>query len=229
MRFTPAESTQFLAQMTGLSLTEAEVAALDRRTEGWIAGLQMAALSLRQREAVDAAQFIADFSGSHRYIIDYLVDEVLQRQPAKVQTFLLFTSILDRLCATLCDAVVGRSQRSDEVLEYLERANLFINPLDDQRQWYRYHPLFADLLRQRLQQTYPDQVAALHLSASLWFEQAGLSGPAIRHALAAQAFDRASILVEQIAPAMIQRSELTGLLALVDNIPELRRCRRGRC
>ncbi len=228
LRFTQTESAQFLTQMTSLSLTAAEVEALDRRTEGWIAGLQMAALSLRQQEATAIAQFIEDFSGSQRYIMDYLVDEVLQRQPVEVQTFLLYTSILDRLCASLCDAVVGMSEnanigtpkQSDEILEYLEHANLFINPLDNQRQWYRYHHLFADLLRHRLQQTYSDQVAGLHLSASQWYEQAGFIGPAVRHALAAQAFDRVANLVEQVAPAMIQRSELAMLHNWLETLPE---------
>ncbi len=238
LRFTPAESARFLEQMTGLSLTAAEVAALDRRTEGWIAGLQMAALSLRQRETVAVTQFIEDFSGSHHYIMDYLVDEVLQQQPAEVQTFLLHTSILDRLCGPLCEAILrggevpggGRdfapppvapdAPRAQELLAYLEHANLFINPLDDQRRWYRYHPLFAELLRQRLQQAYPDRVAALHLSASQWYEQAGLTGPAVRHALAAQAFGRAATLVEQVAPAMIERSELPRLLTWLETLPE---------
>jgi LuxR family maltose regulon positive regulatory protein len=228
LRFTPAEIAQFLERMTELNLAADEVAVLDRRTEGWIAGLQMAALSLRQREAVDVARFIEDFSGSQRYIMEYLVDEVLQGQPAEVQTFLLYTSILDRLCASLCGAVVETSERvnvgtlqaSNKVLAYLERANLFIIPLDDRRQWYRYHPLFADLLRLRLQQTYPDQVAKLHLSASEWYEQAGLTGPAVRHALAVQAFDRAAALVEQVAPAMIMRSELSRLLTWLDALPE---------
>ncbi len=198
LRFTPAESAQFLAQMTGLSLTEAEMTALDQRTEGWIAGLQMAALSLRQREAIDAAQFIEDLSGSQRYIMDYLVGEVLQGESAEVQAFLLYTSILDRLCASLCDTVVGTLehanvgtlQPSNEILVYLERSNLFIIPLDDQRQWYRYHPLFSDLLRQQLQQTYSDQVAKLHLSASQWYDQAGFTSRAVQHALSAQAFNR---------------------------------------
>ncbi len=244
LRFTPAETARFLEQMTDLSLTEAEVAALDRRTEGWIAGLQMAALSLRQREAAAVSQFIEEFSGSHHYIMDYLVDEVLQGQPAEVQTFLLYTSILDRLCGPLCDTVLGvrnkpvpaaprgpgglgghrgpdsLSADSQSLLEYLEHANLFITPLDDQRQWYRYHPLFADLLRHRLQQAYPDRVAPLHLSASHWYEQAGLTGPAVRHALAAQAYGRAATLVEQVAPAMIERSELARLLTWLGALPE---------
>jgi LuxR family maltose regulon positive regulatory protein len=236
LRFTLAESADFLAQMTGLRFTEAEVAALDRRAEGWIAGLQMAALSLRQREVAAVAQFIEDFSGSHRYIMDYLVDEVLQQQPAEVQTFLLVTSILDRLCAPLGEALL-RSEaapdsdrgtpptlpdaaRAQALLGYLEQANLFINPLDERRQWYRYHSLFAELLRHRLHQTYPDQVASLHLRASRWHEQEGLIGPAVRHALAAQAFGRAATLVEQAAPAMIERSELARLLTWLDTLPE---------
>jgi LuxR family maltose regulon positive regulatory protein len=224
LRFTPAETARFLEQMTDLSLTAAEVAALDRRTEGWIAGLQMAALSLQQREAAAVSEFIEEFSGSHHYIMDYLVDEVLQQQPAEVQTFLLYTSILDRLCGPLCDTVLGvRNQEfrdSQSLLEYLEHANLFITPLDDQRQWYRYHPLFAGLLRHRLQQAYPDRVAPLHLSASHWYEQAGLTGPAVRHALAAQAFGRAARLVERVAPAMIERSELPRLLTWLGALPE---------
>jgi LuxR family maltose regulon positive regulatory protein len=228
LRFTLAESAQFLSQMTGLRLTAAEVAALDRRTEGWIAGLQMAALSLQQRDATAVDQFIKDFSGSYRYIMDYLVDEVLQGQPAEVQTFLLNTSILDRLCAPLCDAVVERLddlngsmfQSSGEILEYLEHANLFIIPLDDQRHWYRYHPLFADMLRHRLQLTSPDRVSQLHESASQWYEQAGLTAPAVGHALAAQAFDKVAALVEQAAPVLIQRSELARLLTWLEALPK---------
>jgi LuxR family maltose regulon positive regulatory protein len=155
---------------------------------------------------------------------------VLQGQPAEVQTFLLYTSILDRLCGPLCEAILAGSEapppaapgasRAQALLAYLEHANLFIHPLDDQRDWYRYHPLFADLLRQRLNQTYPDQASALHLSASQWYEQAGLTGPAVRHALAAQAFGRAAMLVERVAPAMIQRSELARLLTWLNTLPD---------
>lgn len=196
LRFTQAETAQFLEQMTHLNLATEDVATLDRRTEGWIAGLQMAALSLQQREGSAVPHFIEDFSGSHRYIMDYLVDEVLRGQPAEVQTFLLYTSILDQLCSPLCEAILEGAETLDnrqdnslsseasgavtaqERLTYLEHANLFITPLDDQRYWYRYHRLFADLLRLRLQQTYPNQVASLHLSASHWYEQAGLTGRA---------------------------------------------------
>ncbi len=223
LRFTPIETAQFLQQMTGLNFTAEEIYALDLRIEGWIAGLQMAALSLQQREEADATQFIEDFTGSHRYIMDYLVDEVLQQQPAEVQTFLLYTSILDQLCGPLCEAVLKGSEaprKAQELLEYIEHANLFIHPLDSQRYWYRYHHLFADLLRHRLILTYPDQLAALHLRASVWYEEAGLNGPAVQHALAAQAFGRAAMLVEQVAPAMIQQSKLARLLTWLDKLPE---------
>jgi LuxR family maltose regulon positive regulatory protein len=238
LRFNQTESAKFLQQMTGLSLTAAEVAALDRRTEGWIAGLQMAALSLRQREATDIAQFIEDFSGSHRYIMDYLVEEVFRQQPPEVKTFLLYTSILEQLCGPLCEAILLGGEASaisrdvapppmmpgahsaQALLENLEHANLFIHPLDDQHHWYRYHPLFADLLRLRLQQTYPDRVDALHLSASRWYEQAGLPNPAVQHALTAKAFSRAAIMVEHVAPAMVERSELVRFLGWVEALPE---------
>jgi LuxR family maltose regulon positive regulatory protein len=213
LSFTREETIRFLEQVANLSLNIEEVAALDRQIEGWIAGLQMAALSLRQREASAVKQFIKDFTGSHRYIMDYLVDEVLQGQPAEVQTFLLYTSILDQLCGPLCEAVLQRDESprtAQEMLAYLEHANLFIYPLDNQRNWYRYHQLFADLLRQRLSRTYPEKVTTLHLSASQWYEQAGFIDQAVQHAVAAQAFDRAAALVEQVAPAMIQRSELPG-------------------
>ncbi len=238
LRFTQAETAQFLEQTTELDLTAAEVAALERRTEGWIAGLQMAALSLRQRGPAAVAQFLEAFSGSHRYIMDYLVDEVLQGQAAEVQTFLLYTSILERLCGPLCAALVrggeapasGRDLAAPAVapdaataqarLAYLEQANLFITPLDDQRHWYRYHALFAELLRHRLNQLYPDRVGALHLSASRWYEQAGLTDPALHHALAAQAFGRAATLLEQVAPAMIEHGEFARLLTCLEALPE---------
>jgi LuxR family maltose regulon positive regulatory protein len=238
LRFTQAETALFLEQMTGLRLSAAEVTALDQRIEGWIAGLHLAALSLYQRGEVAASQFIEAFSGSHRYIMDYLVDEVLQQQPVEVQTFLLYTSILDRLCGPLCAALVcggaapdsGRGWAAPPVapdaataqarLAYLEQANLFITPLDDQRHWYRYHALFADLLRHRLDQLYPDLVATLHLRASHWYEQVGLTDPALHHALAAQAFGRAAALLEQVAPTMMQHSELARLLTWIDMLPE---------
>ncbi len=176
LRFTPVEAAEFLNRMMGLNLRDADVAALEARTEGWIAGLQMAALSLQQQDATAAAKFIEEFSGSHRYIMDYLVDEVLQGQPAEVQNFLLYTSVLDQLCSSLCESILPGDVRginpspivlnvnkAQEILIYLEHANLFITPLNDQRHWYRYHHLLADLLRHRLSQIYPDQVPTLHL------------------------------------------------------------------
>ena len=148
LRFTPAETTEFLNRMMGLGLAAEDIAALETRTEGWIAGLQLAAISMRGHD--DASGFIRSFTGSHGFVLDYLVEEVLERQPESVQTFLLRTSILERLCGPLCDAVLpGSSASGQATLEYLERANLFIVSLDNERRWYRYHHLFAELLRQR--------------------------------------------------------------------------------
>ena len=152
LRFTPAEAAEFLNRVMGLNLSAEDIAALENRTEGWIAGLQLAAISMQGHQ--DTASFIKSFTGSHHFVLDYLVEEVLQRQPESVQTFLLRTSILDRLCGPLCDAVLpDPSASGQEILEYLEHANLFIVPLDNERRWYRYHHLFAELLRQRLQQS----------------------------------------------------------------------------
>jgi LuxR family maltose regulon positive regulatory protein len=179
LRFTPAEAAAFLNQGMGLNLTEEAIAALDLRTEGWIAGLQLAALSVQGR--ADTADFIHSFTGSHRFVMDYLLEEVLHQQPQPIQTFLLHTSILDRLCGPLCDAVMGilpdGPPSGQETLERIEQANLFLIPLDSQRRWYRYHHLFGDLLRQRLSQRVVAaaenplaDVATLHLRASQWFE-----------------------------------------------------------
>ena len=214
LRFTPAEAADFLNCVMGLRISESDIAALETRTEGWIAGLQLAALALQGASSTqthqDAHHFIKSFTGSHRFVLDYLVEEVLLQQPEHVQTFLLRTSILDRLCGALCDAVMlDPATPGQATLEYLEHANLFMIPLDNERRWYRYHHLFADLLRQRLNQTgsiTPDQarqhVAELHLRASCWFEQEGSSADAIRHAFAAGYFERAANLVEREWPAM---------------------------
>ena len=185
LRFTPAEAAEFLNQVMGLSLSPAEMAALEARTEGWIAGLHLAALSMQGR--TDTAAFVETFSGSHRFVLDYLVEEVLQRQPAGVQDFLLRTAILDRLCGPLCDAVLQDASASgQDTLAYLERANLFIVPLDNERRWYRYHHLFGELLRQRLHQQLPaDAIAGLHIRASLWYEANDLELEAFQHAAAA--------------------------------------------
>ena len=191
LRFTPAEAAEFLNQVMGLNLSAEDIAALETRTEGWIAGLQLAALSMQGHR--DAASFIKSFTGSHHFVLDYLVEEVLQQQSESVQTFLLRTSILDRLCGPLCDAVLlDPSASGQETLEYLEHANLFIVPLDNERRWYRYHHLFADVLRMHLKAEQPDQVSALHRRASEWYEHNGSMDNAIRHALAAGDFERAA-------------------------------------
>ncbi len=227
LRFTPDQVTEFLNQVMGLDLSADDVAALASRTEGWIAGLQMAAASMQGQE--DVAGFIQAFTGSDRYILDYLVEEVLQRQPNHVQTFLLQTAILDRLTGPLCDAVTGRLEIRDQattnlqsqaILEYLESSNLFIVPLDNERQWYRYHRLFADLLRKRLHQSQPDLVQTLHRRASAWYEQNGSMAEAIDHALSAGDFERAAHLVEQVAEATLMRSEIATFLGWVEALPD---------
>src|SRR3989441_8336742 len=180
LRFTPSEAAGFLNQGMGLNLSAEDITALETRTEGWIAGLQLAALSLQGHQ--DTISFIKSFTGSHHFVLDYLVEEVLGQQPESIQTFLLRTSILDRLCGPLCDAVVLDSSASGQAtLEYIEHANLFLVPLDNERRWYRYHQLFADLLRQRLQQSAASSmrderkgVAELHIRASQWYEDNGL-------------------------------------------------------
>jgi LuxR family maltose regulon positive regulatory protein len=194
LRFTAAEVAAFLNDVMGLGLSATDVTALDDRTEGWIAGLQMAALSLQGRD--DAPTFIQAFRGSHRFILDYLVEEVLDRQPGDVQDFLHQTAVLDRLTAPLCDSLTGRAD-SQAVLTRLERANLFLVPLDDERLWYRYHHLFADLLRSRLERTQTGQVAALHRRASAWYEERGLLVEAVTHALAAHDVERVARLAEE--------------------------------
>ncbi|MGZ6316620.1 MAG: LuxR C-terminal-related transcriptional regulator [Anaerolineales bacterium] len=195
LRFTPSEAAEFLNQVMGLNLSGEDVAALEARTEGWIAGLQLAAISMRGHQ--DTAGFIKSFTGSHYFVLDYLIEEVLQQQSESVQAFLLVTSILDRMCGSLCDAVLCDSSVSgQETLEYLEHANLFIVPLDNERRWYRYHHLFADLLRQRLQQTTAISTAELHTRASQWYEDNGLEIEAFQHAAAANDMERAERLIE---------------------------------
>src|SRR6266702_4265513 len=207
LRFTPGEAAAYLNGVMGLVLTARDVAALEGRTEGWIAALQLAALSMQGRE--DTAAFIAGFAGDDRYIVDYLAEEVLQRQPEHVQHFLLQTSILDRLSGPLCDAVTGQAGGKAK-LAALERANLFLVPLDDRRRWYRYHQLFADVLQAHLLDEQADNVAVLHSRASGWFERNGEPAEAIRHALAAEDFEGAANLAELAIRAMAQaRQEAT--------------------
>jgi len=217
LRFTSDEAAVFLNEVMELRLSARDIAALESRTEGWIAGLQLAALSMQGHN--DVSGFIHAFSGSHRHVLTYLAEEVLERCPEGTLNFLLQTSILDRLCGPLCDAVTGQ-HGGQSTLEKLEQANLFTVPLDNEGNWYRYHHLFAEVLRARLQQTQPDLTPELHRRASEWYEQGGQLAEAVNHALVAQAFDRAGTLVEQVAPAMIQRSELARLLAWLAALPD---------
>ncbi|MDX6372510.1 MAG: hypothetical protein QOD98_1498, partial [Nocardioidaceae bacterium] len=199
LRFTAEETTAYLADATGLDLDAHDVESLSARTEGWIASLQLAALSLRGR--ADPSRFIAGFAGDDRYVVDYLVEEVLDRQSSEVRDFLLGTSILERLTGPLCDAVTDTSGGS-QMLESLERRNLFVVPLDDRRRWYRYHHLFADVLRAHLLAEQPERVPELHRRASAWFQEAGEPVDAVRHALAAPDVERAAELVELAVPAL---------------------------
>ena len=205
LRFTPSEAAEFLNRVMGLDLSAEDITALETRTEGWIAGLQMAALSIQGRS--DAAGFIQAFTGSHRFVLDYLVEEVLQRQPERARSFLLQTAILDKLCGALCDAVTGQ-KHGKGMLERLERGNLFVVPLDDERQWYRYHHLFADVLQAHLLEEQPDQLPALHRRASEWYEENGSRSDAIRHALCAEDFEWAADLIELAGPMV--EDELPG-------------------
>ena len=220
LRFSSSEAAEFLNQVMGLGLTGEDVATLETRTEGWIAGLQMAALSMRGRKDVTA--FIRTFSGSHRFILDYLAEEVLDRQPSDIQEFLLKTCILERMTTPLCDAVLSLSTSADSqrILEYLEHDNLFVVPLDDERRWYRYHRLFADLLRQRLQREKPELVPEMHRRAGEWYEQNGLIAEAGRHALAAGDFERAARLIERAGWEMLMRGACLTLLGWIDAFPD---------
>ena len=217
LRFTPAEAATYLGETMGLTLTAQDVAALEGRTEGWIAALQLAALSMQGRE--DVAGFIAGFAGDDRYVVDYLLEEVLQRQPDRVHAFLLQTCILGRLSGPLCDAVTGQGG-GKAMLEALDRGNLFLVPLDDRRQWYRYHHLFADVLQARLLDEQPDQVPGLHLRASAWFQRNGEQSVAIGHALAAEDFHRAADLVERAVTAMSQTRQEAAVRGWLELIPD---------
>jgi LuxR family transcriptional regulator, maltose regulon positive regulatory protein len=241
LRFTPAEAAAFLKQVMDLNLSAEQVAALEKRTEGWIAGLQLAALSMRGRE--DVARFVKAFAGNNRYVVDYLVEEVLQRQPERVRSFLLQTSILDRLSGPLCDAVLGvgdwvmgdrreanssdiqhptpnTQAYSQRILEHLEHANLFIVPLDNERLWFRYHHLFAEVLSAHALREQPTQIPILHQRASAWYADNGLPADAIRHALAAKDFARAAGLVELAWPAMDGRFQAATWLNWAKVLPD---------
>jgi LuxR family maltose regulon positive regulatory protein len=234
LRFTRDEGAAFLTDVMGLDLSAADLAALDARTEGWIAALQLAALSMQGR--TDRSGFIAAFTGSHRHVVDYLITEVIQLQPEPVQAFLVQTSILDRLCAPLCDAVIGwgagnggedgvhaipvsHPQGGQTILEYLEHANLFTVPLDEERRWYRYHHLFADFLRGQLHQSRPEQVAGLHRRAAAWLAEHGLVAAAVGHALAGCDFEQAAYLVEHHAETLWLRGEVATVEGWIAALP----------
>ncbi len=220
LRFTPAEAAEFLNQVMSLNLSPEDIAALETRTEGWIAGLQLAALSMQGHQ--DTAGFIKSFTGSNHFVLDYLIEEVLLQLPEHIRNFLLQTAILDILCAPLCNAVTERED-GKEMLDTLERSNLFLIPLDDKRQLYRYHHLFADVLRMHVIEAQPEQVSSLHQRASAWFERNSLRSDAIRHALAAKDIERAAGLIELAWPAaeegsILQTLWLTWVKALPDEL-----------
>ncbi|MBK6764170.1 MAG: tetratricopeptide repeat protein [Micrococcales bacterium] len=217
LRFSPQEAGEYLGAATGRDLDPADVEALEQRTEGWIAALQLAALSLQGRE--DVTRFVAGFTGDDRYVVDYLVEEVLQRQPEQIRDFLLRTSILDRLCGPLCDAVTGQAG-GRSTLQALDRANLFLVPLDDTRQWYRYHHLFGEVLQTHLLDEHPDDVRELHGRASRWYDDAGEPVPAVRHALAAGDAERAADLMELALPALRRDRQDAVMLQYLDALPK---------
>jgi LuxR family maltose regulon positive regulatory protein len=217
LRFTPSETAEFLNQVMGLSLTTEDIAALETRTEGWIAGLQLAALSMQGNQ--DVHGFIQAFTGDHQYIVDYLIEEVLQRQPESIRDFLLQTSILDRLNGPLCDAVTGQPGGKAR-LETLQRGNFFLIPLDDKRHWYRYHHLFADVLHMHLMTEQPDQVPDLHRRASEWYEQNDSPADAICHAYAAKDFSRIAGLAETTWQTMYESFQSVAWLGWVKHLPD---------
>ncbi len=218
LRFTEAEVAAFLNDLMGFDLSPEDIAALEARTEGWVASLQLAAISMQGRS--DRHEFIANFSGSHRYVIDYLVDEVMARYPEEVQSFLRKTSILERFCAPLCDAIVNEEGMAAKgMIDYLDRSNLFLIPLDDHRKWYRYHHLFADFLLQRFREEEPERIPELHRRASQWYETEGLMDEAIRHALTAHDLVNATRLVNAIAASLVVRKRSHKVLEWVDQLP----------
>lgn len=217
LRFTEEETAEFLERVMRLDLSLGNVAALHLRTEGWVAGLQLVALSLSGRD--DVGRLVESFTGSHRYILDYLIEEVFENQSREVQDFLLRTSILDRFTASLCDRVADRSDSRDVLLS-LEHANLFIVPLDESREWYRYHHLFAELLRHRLALGGREQISRLHRLASGWYADNGFSGEAIDHALAASDWGRAAALITDVEGQMLKRGEVVTLLGWLRALPD---------
>jgi LuxR family maltose regulon positive regulatory protein len=220
LQFTTEEAAAFLNRSMGLDLSASDVAALEERTEGWIAGLQMAALALQPHEGDGTSRLIEGFSGRHHYVLDYLTDEVLRRQPAAIQAFLLHTCVLERMCGALCEAVVGDrgeqpgeargSENAQGVLERLERSNLFIVPLDEERTWYRYHRLFAELLRARLREAWPERVPELHRRAAAWYEADGFASDAVYHARKTGEYNLAADVIGRVIQVATTWSRLDG-------------------
>ncbi|MAU01959.1 MAG: hypothetical protein CL608_32895 [Anaerolineaceae bacterium] len=233
LRFSADETAAFLNETMGLSLAAADVAALETRTEGWVAALQMAALSLNGRHAQTHHSFITSFAGSHRYLVDYLLDEVFSQQPPATQTFLLKTAVLNRLTGPLCDALLQEASTGSgdadpaasgqQILVALESANLFLTPLDEERKWYRYHHLFAEFLLHRLQQEQSVLVPELHRRASFWFEQAGLVDEAFRHAQQAQDMARAAQLLDRVGVHFLRQGAVNRILRWLEMLPEAQR------
>jgi LuxR family maltose regulon positive regulatory protein len=227
LRFTLDEAGAFFEQVMGLRLTRDQVAELEARTEGWVTGLQLAGLSLKDHE--HPAALIETLAGTHRYILDYLMQDVFSDLPPSLQTFLLRVSILERLSPGLCDAVVGdldgqgdpgAPRRSKEILEFIDASNLFITPLDSQRQWYRFHPLFADFLRDRLATQGAGELPDLHRRAAGWYAEHGLLSEAVDHSLAGGGIDRAADLIQAQAKDLLRRGEITTLSRWTAALPE---------
>ena len=217
LRFTQEEAGIFLRSVMGLPLSDQDIAALEGRTEGWAVGLQLAGLSMQKQ--ADLSSFIADFSGSHRHILDYLTDEVLQQQPEDIRNFLLQTALLDRLSSPLCDALTARND-SNKVLAHLEAANLFLIPLDEERRWYRFHHLFGELLRNQLARSQPQLIPELHRRASLWYEENGDALAAIEHALQDTDLTQAARLIEHHSIMKLYQGEVTPVVGWFDRLPE---------
>ena len=216
LRFTTDEARAFFAERMGLELSESDLATLVARTEGWPAVLQLAGLSLAGR--TDVPSHVRDFAAAHRYVLDYVVEEVLTGLPPETQGFLLRTSILDRLCGSLCEAVTGEPEGQAR-LEELERANLMVVPLDDERRWYRYHALFAEILRARLRALHPDEIAELHARASAWHEAQGDDDEAISHALRSGSVERTSRIVAEASGRHVNAGELSTVRRWLDALP----------
>jgi LuxR family maltose regulon positive regulatory protein len=217
LRFTSSEAAEFLNQVMGLDLSVQDITELEIRTEGWIAGLQLAAISMQGYQ--DHRAFIKSFTGGHRLVLDFLIEEVLDQQTQEIQDFLLQTSILDRMTGSLCDALTGQ-ENGQEILDTLDRTNLFIVHLDEERHWYRYHHLFADLLRQRLNQRTPEEIPDIHKRASKWYSQHELVHEAIKHSLIAKDYNSANDLMKELAIDIIQQGDHTSVVEWINEMPE---------